>query len=310
MKVVVTGITGGLGQAVTTQLLRGGHKIMGIDRRPWNDAPEGVEVVVADVRKRPAEDVFRTWKPDGLVHLATVTHFTASPGERFRINLGGTRSIFDHCHNYKVKSAVFVGRHTVYGAAPDAPLYRTEDEPPLGAATFPELADLVAADLFAGAALWRWPKLNTSVLRIVYTLGPSARGTLGGFLSAHRVPTVAGFDPLFQFIDERDAALAIRLALEKKLRGVFNVEGPPPVPLNQLCFGTNRQPIPIPEPLYRHVLGRFGFPNLPAGAVEHVKHPVVIDGKAFREATGFQYEYDEVAIMDGFRWVGKKNRGS
>ncbi len=306
MKVLVTGITGGLGQAVTEQLLGQGHKVRGIDRRPWPDAPDGVEVVQADIRKRPAEDVFRTFKPDALVHLATVTHFSASPSERFRINLGGTRAIFDHCHKHNVKTAVFVGRHTVYGAAPDAPLYRTEEEPPLGAATFTELADLVAADLFAGAALWRWPKLNTSVLRIVYALGPSGRGTLGGFLSGHRVPTVAGFDPLFQFIHERDAALAIRLALEKKLRGVFNVEGPPPVPLNHLCFGTNRQPIPIPEPLFRHVLGRFGFPKLPPGALEHIKHPVVIDGSAFRKATGFEYEYDEVAIMDGFRWVRKK----
>lgn len=306
MKVLITGIVGGLGQFVTEQLLAQGHSVIGIDRRTWPDAPDGVEVVQADVRKRPAEDVFRKHKPDALVHLATVTHFSASPSERFRINLGGTRAIFDHAHKYKLKTAVFVGRHTVYGAAPDAPLYRTEDEPPLGAATFPELADLVAADLFAGAALWRWPKLNTSVLRIVYTLGPSGRGTLGGFLSGRRVPTVAGFDPLFQFIDERDAALAIRLALEHKLRGVFNVEGPQPVPLNQLCFGTNRQPIPIPEPLFRHVLGRFGFPKLPPGALEHIKHPVVIDGAAFRAATGFQYEYDEVAIMDGFRWVGSK----
>ena len=67
--------------------------------------------------------------------------------ERHRINLGGTRVVFEHCRTYGVKHALFVGRHTFYGAAPDSPLYHTEDEPPKELATFPELADLVAACL-------------------------------------------------------------------------------------------------------------------------------------------------------------------
>jgi len=303
MKVVVTGISGAMARLVANRLLERGHQVLGIDRRPWPDAPEGIEMFRADVRKRPAEDVFRSHKPDGLIHMATVTHFTESVEERYRINLGGTRAIFDHCHNHGVKRAVFVGRHTVYGAAPDAALYRTEAEPPLAAATFPELADLVASDLFAGSALWRWPELETKVLRLVYTLGPTGRGTLAAFLRGPRVPTVMGFDPLFQFMHDLDAARAIVLALESDARGVFNVTGPSPVPLNQLCFQTGRTPIPIPEPLFRHVLGRFGFPRLPPGALQHIKHPVVVDGSAFIKATGFEHTHDEVAVMDGFRWV-------
>ena len=68
--------------------------------------------------------------------MATVTHLTARQKERYRINLGGTQTIFEHCHTYGVKQALFIGRHTVYGAAPDAPLYRTETEPPLATATY------------------------------------------------------------------------------------------------------------------------------------------------------------------------------
>jgi UDP-glucose 4-epimerase len=259
-------------------------------------------VIIGDIRKRPVEDVFRTRRPDALVHMATVTYATESTEERYRINMYGTRVMFDHCSRYRVKQAIFVGRHTVYGAAPDAPLYRTEAEPPLAATTFPELADLVAADLFAGSAIWRWPELTTSVLRLVYTLGPSRRGTLAAFLAGKRVPTVLGFDPLFQFMHEYDAADAIVAALEKQIRGVFNVAGPQPVPLSVLCRATGRQAIPVPEPVYESVIGRFGFPKLPPGAGNHVKFPVVIDDSAFRQATGWAHHYDEVAIMEGFRW--------
>ena len=300
MKVLITGISGKLGRLVARRLKEQGHEVHGIDRRPWAHAPEGVEVVQADIRKRPAEDMFRTFRPDAVIHMATVTHLTNKSPDRYRINLQGTRAIVDHCARYGVSRFVFVGRHTYYGAAPDSPLYHTEDEPPLALNSFPELADLVAADLYAGSALWRFPELHTSVLRICYTLGPGRHGTLASFLRGPRVPTVLGFDPLYHFMHEYDAADAIVLALEKQIRGVFNVAGPPPVPLSVLVRETGRTNTPVPEPLLNLTLGRFGLPTLPKGAVEHLKYPIVIDASAFKKATGFEHAYDENETMAAY----------
>jgi UDP-glucose 4-epimerase len=161
---------------------------------------------------------------------------------------------------------------------------------------------MVAADLFAGSALWRYPEITTSVLRLVYTLGPSRRGTLANYLQGPRVPTVMGFDPLFQFMHERDAARAIVRALEARAHGVFNVTGPQPVPLSFLCDVTGRARVPVPEPLFTRVLGRFGFPWLPEGSTKHIKHSIVVDGSAFRKETGFNHEFDEIQTMESFRW--------
>lgn len=303
MRVLITGISSRLGRILAELLVKAGHEVLGVDRRPWPDAPKGVEMFNADIRKRPAEDVFRTRRPEAVVHLATVTHFSASADERHRINLGGTRAVFDHCHQYGVKQAIFVGRHTFYGAAPDSPLYHTEDEPPMGVNTFPELGDLVAADLYAASALWRYPEIDTVVLRICYILGPSQQGTLASYLRGPRVPSVLGFDPLYQFIHEYDGAEAICAALESRLRGVYNVTGPQPVPLSLLIRQTGRKDIALPEPVFKRVLGRMGFPKLPAGAVNHIKYSIVVDGAAFREATGFEHRFDEIQTMDAFRWA-------
>jgi UDP-glucose 4-epimerase len=254
-----------------------------------------------DIRKRAAEDVFRKRRPNVVVHMATVAHFAAEREERYRINLGGTRAVFEHCRAYGVEHAIFVGRHTYYGAGPESPLYHTEDEPPLALSTFPELADLVAADLYAATALWRYPEMTTSVLRMCYTLGPTGHGTLASFLRGARVPTVLGFDPLFQFMHERDVVRAIFLTLEKRLRGVFNVAGPPPVPLSMIVHETGRKVVPLPEFLFTAMLGRFGLPGLAPGAVSHIKYPVVIDARAFQAATGFSHEIDEARAMREFR---------
>ncbi len=300
MKVLVTGISGKIGRLVAARLVAAHHDVIGIDRRSWVDAPSGVVVTETDIRKRAAEDVFRTERPDAVIHMATVTHLTAHSEDRYRINLGGTKAVFDFCHRYGVKQAIFVGRHTYYGAAPDSPLYHTEDEPPLALETFPELADLVAADLFAGSALWRHPEIDTSVLRFVYTLGPSRSGTLAAFLRGPRVPLILGYDPLFQFMHEDDMARAIVTALASRLRGVYNVCGPQPLPLSILVREAGHKSVLVPEPVFRFVIGRFGLPRLPPGALTHIKYPVVIDGSNFVEATKFEHAYDEYATLREF----------
>jgi len=300
MKVLIPGISGQLGQLVARHLVEAGHTVAGIDVRPWRTAPAGVTVHTVDIRKRAAEDVFRKFRPEAVIHMATVTHLIKQTEDRYRINLFGTRAVFEHCNAYGAKHCIFVGRHTYYGAAADSALYHEEEDPPMSVHTFPELADLVAADLYAGSALWRYSELDTAVLRICYTLGPGLHGTLATFLRGQRVPMILGYDPLFQFMHEHDVARAICAALDKRLRGVFNVAGPQPVPLSLLIKRTGRRAVPVPEPVFRFMLGRFGLPRLPRGAISHIKYPVVIDSARFRDATGFDHEHDETATMTAF----------
>lgn len=310
MKVLIIGIAGALARDVTRVMLERGHAVHGIDRRYWPDAPAGVTVNTVDVRKRAAEDVFRKVKPDCVIHMATVNALTMTGEERSRLNLGGTRAVFEHCQTYGTPQVVFVGRHTFYGAAAESPLYHTEDEPPQALGTFPELADLVAADLYAGNALWRIPAMSTSVLRLCYTLGPSRTGTLATFLRGRRVPMVLGYDPLFQFLHEHDAAEAIVLAAEKQLRGIFNVAGPPPLPLATIIRHTGRTPLPLPEPLMRRLNGRLGLPLLPAGALDHIKFPIVMDARAFASKTGFVHRISEVDTLRRYRQLGLDEKRS
>jgi UDP-glucose 4-epimerase len=294
-------VAGALGRLVAQRLLDRGHEVIGIDRRPWPDAPKAVELHPVDIRKRAAEDVFRTRRPNAVIHMATVTSLAVQGEERYRINLGGTRAVFDHSRAYGVEHCIFVGRHTYYGAGPDSPLYHLEDEPPMALERFPELADLVAADLYAGTALWRFPELVTTVLRMCYTLGPSGHGTLAGFLRGGRVPMVLGFDPLFQFMHEEDVVTAIVLALEKRPRGVFNVAGPPPVPFSVVIRETGRVALPLPELVIYAAMGKLGLPKLPQGALEHIKYPVVVDASAYRKATGFEHVVTEIEAMRQYR---------
>jgi UDP-glucose 4-epimerase len=301
MKVLVPGIAGRLGHMLAERLLSKGHAVIGIDRRPFRDAPKGLEHHELDIRKRAAEDVFRRVRPDAVIHMATVTHLVHQSEDRYRINLGGTRAVFEHSAAYGVEHVVFVGRHTYYGAAADSPLFHVEDEPPMGLSSFPQLADLVAADLYAGSALWRYSSFATTVLRMVYTLGPTGHGTLATFLRGARVPTILGYDPLFHFMHEEDVVTALVTSLDARPRGVFNVAGPHPIPLSVIIKETGRTNIPLPGPLLEAALGRFGLPKLPRGALEHIRFPITVDSSAFMRATGFTHAIDERGAMRSYR---------
>lgn len=301
MKVLIPGMAGHVARQVALRLHEKGHQVLGIDSRPWVDRPRGVQLHQIDLRKRGAEDVFRTFKPDTVVHLGTVSALSAMGEERYRINLGGTQAVFEHAQTYGAQHALFVGRHTFYGAGADTALYHTESEPPQALASFPELADLVAADLYAQTAIWRMPALKTTVLRLCYTLGPSGHGTLAKFVRGSRVPMILGFDPLFQFLHESDAADAIVAAVEQRPVGVYNVAGPQPLPLSAIARELGRTAVPVPEPLVKLLLGRFGLPDLPSGALTHIKYPIVIDARAFQKSTGFRHHFDELETLRQFR---------
>lgn len=301
MKVLVPGIAGRLGRMLAKRLVEKGHDVIGIDRRPLYNPPPGVEVHELDIRKRAAEEVFRRVRPNAVIHMATVTHLMTQSEDRYRINLGGTRAVFEHSSTYGVEHVVFVGRHTYYGAAADSPLFHVEDEPPIGLSSFPELADLVASDLYAGTALWRYPSFTTSVLRMVYTLGPTGHGTLATFLRGARVPTILGYDPLFHFMHEEDVIGALVTTLDARPRGVFNVCGPQPVPLSVVIEETGRTNVPLPGPLFAAALGRFGLPKLSRGALDHIRYPITVDASAFVKATGYRHAVDEKAAMRAYR---------
>ena len=300
MKVLIPGISGLLARKVALRLLGAGHQVIGIDPRGWPGAPREIDLHPLDIRKRAAEDVFRQHRPEAVIHMATISALLADAEERYRINLGGTQAVFEHCRAYGVRRMVFVGRHTYYGAGPDAPLYHTEFEPPQELGRYPELADLVAADLYAANALWRLPDLQTVVLRVCYTLGPAGHGTLASFLKGRFVPMVLGFDPLFQFLHEDDAAEAIVTALSAGLRGIYNVAGPQPLPLGVIAREARRFPLPLPEAILARLVGRAGLPRLSRGALAHIKYPIVVDATPFRRDTGFTHRYDEITTVQTF----------
>ena len=97
-----------------------------------------------------------------------------------RVNLYGTRAFIHHCQAYGVKQAIFVGRHTYYGAAADSPLYHTEDEPPMSAHSFHPSPFMLTSKIAFPDGHERFTERNC------------ARGYLGNIRSLDAMPLMMG----------------------------------------------------------------------------------------------------------------------
>ncbi|MFQ5458420.1 MAG: NAD-dependent epimerase/dehydratase family protein, partial [Myxococcota bacterium] len=253
--VLITGVSGGQGRLLT-QRLSETHRVVGVDRLPWEGHPSKVKIYQLDMRKRAFEDVFRKERPTTVVHLAFIRHFKVDPEVRHEVNVLGTKRVMEFCHKHGVRQFVLLSSHYVYGALPENPYFLDEDAPLNASRTYPEIRDLVETDSIATTFLWKYPKIHSMVLRPVNILGYYVHSAVSRYLKLRRIPIMWGFDPMMQFIHEEDVAEAIALAIEKEIRGVFNVVGPGAVPLSVAIRETGGKSLSMPEPVARMLIDR------------------------------------------------------
>ena len=278
--VVITGVSGFLGQAVLRRLAGSPAvgRLVGLDVREPGFRPRGLQFHLVDVAGSDLRPLFEG--VDVLVHLAGV--HDAIPDEELmaRVNVGGTRRVLEAAAAAGVSKVVLVSSAAVYGAWPNNPIPLTEDAPLRPNPGFPlgvHKAELER--LLAEWALAR-PAVTTTVLRPAFVLGARADHAIARLIRA-RVPlTVGGSVAPVQFVHEDDATEAIALAVERDLPGVYNVAAEGWLSRDELraLVGRKVQPSVGPELMERALrrLFRAGLVDVPPSEVPYLVHPWVV----------------------------------
>jgi nucleoside-diphosphate-sugar epimerase len=138
LTVAVTGPTGEIGLPLLSELERDGAvaAVRGMARRPFDPAREGWSKVAyrrGDILDRTSlTDLFSG--ADVAVHLAFAIF--GSREETLRVNLEGSRNVFEAAVGAGVKRLVYASSVAAYGFHPDNPQPLTEDVPARGSDSF------------------------------------------------------------------------------------------------------------------------------------------------------------------------------
>src|SRR3954452_11127996 len=137
LTVAVTGPTGEIGKPLVTALERSGgvERVLGMARRPFDPAAEGwskVEYRQGDILDRETVDALVA-EADVVVHLAFVIF--GSHEETRRVNLEGTRNVFEATAASGARRLVYTSSVAAYGF-PERGHVLTEADEPRGTDSF------------------------------------------------------------------------------------------------------------------------------------------------------------------------------
>lgn len=291
---VITGISGRLGQLLARQLHRlPGQRVIGIDRRSFSRKPSDVEHYRIDIRRKACEDLFRTNRVDVIYHLGVMHDPRKDIDEHHTWNILGTKQILEFAHRYNVSKVVVLSTGDVYGPQSDNPAFISEDAPLLGAQRFAGMRDLIAVDMFAQSYFWKYPEIETVVLRPAHILG-AVKNAVSNYLRLPRLPLLLGFDPMVQVLHEEDAVAALMAAARPGLRGVFNVVGPDALPLRRLVEVAGKPTVEVPHIVLPGVAKRLfqlRIADFPAAELDYIRYAATLDGQRMREQTRWQHTY-------------------
>ncbi len=305
--VAVTGPTGEIGRSVVSALDRSREvaRIVGMARRPFDTGAQGwkkVEYRRGDVLDAQAVAGLVAGA-DVVVHLAFI--IMGSLEESRRVNLQGSRNVFEACVAARVPRLVYASSVAAYGFHKDSPQPLTEDVPARGTDAHYYSAQKAEVEKVLGETL-RGTGTDAYVLRPCIVAGPDAPllldnmpyTQLGDRLPNPVVRLLEGLPLLrpvlpdpgipYQLVHHDDVATAMRAAvLGRGEPGVYNIAGPGALTLRHLADELGWYSIPVPEiavDAVAELIGRLGFLPAQVQWIAALREPVIMDtSKARRE---------------------------
>ncbi len=291
-KILITGASSAISRLVAGALSPK-YDLVGVDPRPApRDSHFPGEFVVADYHSRRLDEVFQKYQFEAVMHLGRIRESQKYSSQyRFQMNVIGTQKLLELCKQNQVKNLIVLSTYHVYGANRLNALQLTEESPLRASQSFPELVDAVELDHAATTFMWKNREIRTTVLRPTNVIGKHIRNTICSLLRSGLCPKIFGFDPLMQFIDEKDLARALILALEQPQAGVFNVAGEGVIAYSHAIRHANAVIVPLPPFISSglvRLVAEISKMNLPPYLMEFFKYPTIINDDAFRLKFGYQ----------------------
>jgi UDP-glucose 4-epimerase len=279
--------------------------ILGMATRDPSVALERTDFVHADQTYSIVSRIVRATRPDTIVHTFLVTNSTNAPGRALHeINVIGTMNLLAAAGQAgsPVRQIVVKSSTLVYGANQTDPAWFSEDAVRSGVPRTRVERSLVEVEELVRDFAEDNPSTVVSLLRFANVLGTDIITPVSANLSRPLCPSIAGFDPLVQFVEEDDVVRALEHVTRLRIPGIYNVAGASKMPLSEvaaLC-GTRLLPLPpFATMLVANSLVRMKLIEFPPELESLMRFGRGVDTTRIA-ATGFEHRYSTPGTVDSF----------
>ena len=223
MRVVVTGGSGKLGRAAVAELLAHGHEVWNADLAPPRESTSARFTRVDLTDFGQVYELFRGmdegWHAiDALVHLAAIPGPAQAPNAAlFDNNIRGSYHVFAAARHAGIRNIVWASSETLLGLPFDTPppYVPVDEDYPVRPESAYSLAKALDEEMARHFCRWD-PDLKMIGLRFSNVMEPA---DYARFPSFDADPLLRKWN-LWGYIDARDGAQAIRLALDHDAAGM------------------------------------------------------------------------------------------
>ena len=217
---------------------------------------ERTEYVRADQSYSLLERIVRATEVDTVVHTFLIVDSTKMSGrDLHEVNVIGTMNLLAAAGapGSSVRQVVVKSSAAIYGAGPQDPTWFTEDTPRSRPPRTRLERSLTEVESYVKDFADDNPEIAVALLRFANVLGTSIETPISRNLSRGIFPSVAGFDPQVQFVEEDDVVRCFELVVRNQVRGVYNVAGDDRLPWSEVARIASAWRIPLP-PLFTREL--------------------------------------------------------
>jgi UDP-glucose 4-epimerase len=305
-RILITGVSGYIGGKIARTLATHDtvETLVGIDIRAPLNPPDRLTFVQHDVRA-PLTDLFRRHAIDTVIHAAYVLPPIHDKALMEDINMAGTRNVITACQQASVGHLLYTSSATAYGFHPDNEIPLTEDSPLRGNDDFTYSKNKKEIEFIFQDFIHDHKQTAVTILRPCFVVGPGFNNPLATHLKKRFVLCPSPSAPM-QFVHEDDLVRVIRLCLEKRLEGVYNVAGDRTLTLNEMVrlLGNVHCPLPaammVPLNHLAWTLRLKWVTEFPSPALNIMRYPWIASSAKLIRDTGFTYEYDSRTAFMAF----------
>lgn len=279
--------------------------ILGMASRDPSVALERTDFVHADQTYSIVSRIVRATQPDTIVHTFLVTDSTKASGRALHeTNVIGTMNLLAAAGQAgsPVRQVVVKSSTLVYGANETDPGWFSEDTVRTSRPTSRVERSLMDVEELVRNFAEDNPSTVVSLLRFANVLGTDIVTPISTNLSGRLCPSIAGFDPLVQFVEEDDVVRALEHVTRHRIPGIYNVAGEGKLPWSEvaaLC-GTHLLPLPpVGTRLAASSLIRARLIEFPPELESLLRFGRGVDTSRIA-ATGFENRYTTAGVIESF----------
>ncbi len=185
---------------------------------------------------------------DTIVHTGVMVDSTLGSNRLHDVNVIGTLNLLAAAGavGSTVKALVVKSSGLFYGATSRDPYAFTETMTREAPAHTPLERSLLEAEALVRDFAQDNPAVIVSVLRFANVLGADLSTPLSRNLSRPMCPSLFGYDPLLQFVEQGDVVRALIHAVRSAEPGTFNVGAPGRLPLSEVAAICGTRLVPLP----------------------------------------------------------------